>query len=58
MEEAEEGDGDELQSMRGELQRLSSSLGAQRAARARAEAKVVGWEAKVEELRAGGGGGV
>ena len=53
MEEAEEGDEDELER---ELQRLSSSLGAQRAARARAEAKVEGWEAKVEELRAGGGG--
>ena len=34
----------------------SSILGAQRAARARAEARVVGWEAKVEALRAGGQG--
>ena len=35
---------------------LSSSLGAQRAARARAEVRVVEWEGKVEELRAGGEG--
>ena len=42
--------------MRGELQRLSSSLGAQRAARPRAETKVAGWEAKVAELQAGGEG--
>ena len=56
VEEAEEGEEDELESMRGELQRLSSSLGAQRAARAGAEVKVVGWEAKGAELRAGGEG--
>ena len=52
VEEAEEGDEDELESMHGDLQRLSISLGAQRAARARAEAKVVARQGKVEELRA------
>ena len=54
--EEEDEEEDELESMRGELQRLSSSLGAQRAARARAETKVAGWEAKVAELRAAGEG--
>ena len=56
MEEVEEGDEDKLESIRGELQRLSGSVRAKRAARARAKAKVVAWEGKVEELRAGGEG--
>ena len=48
------GEEEELESMRGELQRLSSSRGSQRAVWAKAEAKVVGWEAKVADLPAGG----
>ena len=40
VEEAEEGDEDKLENMRGELQRLSNRPGAERAARARAGAKV------------------
>ena len=56
MEEAQEGDKDDLENMPCELQRLSSLIGAQQAVRARAEAKVVAWEGKVEQLRAGGGG--
>ena len=50
VEEAAEEEEDELDSMVGELERLSCSLGAQRAARARAETKVAGWEAKVVEF--------
>ena len=48
---------DELETLRGELQSLSSSLGGQRAAKARAETKVVAWEAKVDALRAHREGG-
>ena len=53
-EEVVEGDDAELEGMRKQVRRVSNSLGAQRAARARAEAKVVAWEAKVETLRARG----
>ena len=52
----EEDEDDERKSLRGELQSLSTSLGAQRAAKARAGAKMVAWEAKVEALRAHGEG--
>ena len=43
---------DELEGLRADLLRLSSSLGAQRAARSRAEGKVRQCEAKVEKLLA------
>ena len=56
MKEVEERDDNELESLREQLRRLSGLLRAQRAARARVEVDVVAWEAKVEALRAGGGG--
>ena len=56
VEEVEEADNDKLETLQADLRRLSSSLGAQRATRARAEWKVMVCEAKVEELRAGSEG--
>ena len=53
----EEEEEDELESLCEELQKLSSSLAAQKGAKARAEARVVAWKAKVDALRAMGGGG-
>ena len=44
----------ELEQLRGEVQVLSASLGAQRGAKARAEAKVVAQEAKVDAPSAQG----
>ena len=52
----EEDEEDELETLRGELQNLTASLGAQRASKARAEPKVVAWEAKMDALRAQGEG--
>ena len=45
---------EDLKGLEAELRRLSSSLGAQRAARSRAEGKVREWEAKEGELRRAG----
>ena len=44
----------ELEELRGKLQSLSSSRGAQKGAEAKAETKVAAWEAKVDALRAQG----
>ena len=44
----------ELEELRRELQSLSSSLAAQKGAKAKAETKVVAWEAKVDTLCAQG----
>ena len=45
---------EDLAALEADLRELSSLLGAQRAARSRADRKVRGWEAKEEELRKAG----
>ena len=51
---ATEQEDEELEVLRGDLRSLSSSLAAQKGAKAKAEVKVVAWEAKVDALRTEG----